>query len=203
MRKLKFSLAILFASALFLIPGLGYAIDEPSIAAWENKSRATGDSQPVRVLKMVRNQARGQDTATLASGDAVSYSTVSDDGITIGVSTVSGDAAFAGILATAIPTADSDSVRFQDDRGRRNWGWSIVHGPANAAVTAGGTNGHSAGDLLITSEDDGKVTTLELRNGATLVSTAEMRKVVGGRGGFFFDAVTAANTREEVFVELE
>lgn len=205
MRKLIFSLAIFLAGVLGLVCNLpmAYAINDPSFGAWENKSRATGDAHPVRVLKMVRNQERGQNGSSLSSGDAVSYSTVSDDGITIGVSTVSAEGAFAGILCTTIPTGDSNATSFQDDRGRRNWGWVIVHGPANATVTAGGTNGHAAGDPMITSADDGVVTTLEFRAGATVVSSAELNKAVRGVKGFFLDAATAANTTEEVFVVAE
>src|SRR3990167_2974383 len=149
MRKLfAFSLALLFASALC---GISFAADDPTFPMWKNKSDKTGDSHPVRVLKMVRNPAREQNTDTLDSGDAVVYSLVSDDGISIATTTTSADGAFAGILVTAIPTGDANSTNFRDDRGRRNWGWAIVHGPVAVDVSAGGTNGNAAGDIFITS----------------------------------------------------
>src|SRR3990167_522404 len=160
MRHLKLSLAIFLAGILVVgtIP-FAFAINEPSFGAWENKNRASGDNHPVRVLKMVRFPIQSNNTASLVSGDAVVYSVASDDAVTVLETTTSADATFAGIVCVEIPTADSTSTSFRDHRGGRNWGWIVVHGPANASVTAGGTKVHSAGGPLITSTDTGVVTT--------------------------------------------
>ena len=128
-------------------------------------------------------------------------SNVSDDGITIGTTTTSADTAFAGILATSISSGDATSTSFRDDRGRRNWGWVIVHGPANANVTAGGTSAHSVGDPMITSTDVAKVTTYRNETLPTLGKTILVQAYAAK--GYFMDAAVAANTVEEVFVMAE
>ena len=178
-----------------------YAAD-PQFRTWTDKSMMT-DKQgtPVRVLKRVRFASNDANAVGIVSGDAVKYDTVSDDGVTVAFATTSKDGAFAGIAVTTIQTADSASASAQDDAGRRNWGWIIVHGPANANVTAAGTNNNAVGAVLITSRDQGKVTTFETPTGS--VASLDTAIAAANSGGFFYDAASASDTTVEVFVNLE
>lgn len=204
MNKSKF-LALSLVAMLFSI-GTAFAYDQPSLVSYEEKRNAGGrQSDPVRVLKLVRNASRDAvasgwiSTTGFASGDAVRYDLISDDGVTVAYSAAnSGDSAFAGICVTLIPSAESASTSALDDIGKRNWGWILVHGPVIANISVGGTNAHSAGDPFIMSNDFGKVTTFGNTTGSAVGSTLKQ-----GRGGFFLDAVTAANSSEEVFVQAE
>lgn len=202
MKKLMI-VALLFASAF--VGKVAFAgIPEPDNAGI--KLRLTGDVQtdPVRVYKLVRNASRDANTGGIASTDVCVYNVISDDGVTVTLTLTSADTTVAGIAVTAIATSDAvgSDQSLAGDWGRRNWGWIQVYGPTFARVKAGGTNGHVAGGIWYTSSDLGcvtGVTTLAADSGS--VTTAQ--KTASARGGFFFDAVTVANTQEEVFVNLE
>lgn len=75
---------------------------------------------------------------SLASGDVVVWDTTSADGYTITACVTSNDAAFAGVLVTAIQTADSPVVRGTG----RNVGYMAIKGyclvKAELGSTAGG-----------------------------------------------------------------
>lgn len=193
----------LFALVMFSA-SVAYA-DEPSFETTMIKRQAgSRQAAPVRVIKLVRFVAQGPDVASVLSGDVVVYSTVSDDGVSIDRTTVSADGAVAGIACTTIRTSDSTgSASAQDDAGRRNWGWIVVHGPMTAKVSAGGTNGHAAGDMWITSTDSGAITGVVNSTVTTGASTNEVVKIARGKGGFFFSAANASSTTAEVFVSLE
>lgn len=197
MRHIK-SFLILSIITLFASPA--FCLDDTKIG---NVIKLNGvgarQGEAVRLLKLVRFVDGTEDTASLASGDAVSYSLVSDDGVSVIESTSSADGAFAGISAMTIQTADGDATTAYDDTGRRNWGWIIVHGPANANLTAAGSNGAAAGDGFITSNDDGVVTAIE--GGTGTLSRADALRIVAGSGGFFMDAPGTSDTSVEVFVE--
>jgi hypothetical protein len=178
--------------------------DDPTYATWTDKSgKVTKQGNPVRVLKMVRLADNRDIGVSVVSGDALVYSLVSDDGVSVALTTTSADGALAGIAATAILTSDSlNTNSARDDAGRRNWGWIVVHGPADANVSAGGTNGNSAGDLFITSTDSGKITALQTGAASTAVTVALLDDVKGA-GGFFMDAASGSATKTKVFVEQE
>lgn len=203
MKNLKFIALFL---AMVVISGPAFAYDNPTFSTYNEKRNAGGrQSDPVRVIKLVRYASRDTGaslnvSAPIASGDAVKYDIISDDGVTVSWSFAnSGDAAFAGIAVTSIPTPDSGSTSALDDLGKRNWGWILIHGPVVANVVAGGTNSHSAGDPFIMSNDAGRITTYGAASGGTTPATVQKHT----KGGFFYDAVTAANTTEEVFVRAE
>ena len=202
MNRIKFLAISLMA--LVLSGGVAIAYDQPTYTTYNELRNAGGrQSEPVRVLKLVRNPSRDT-TATgwisvtgIQSGDAVRYDCVSDDGVTVGYSVVtSRDTAFAGIACTLIPSADAASSSALDDIGRRNWGWIVVHGPADANVKAGGTNGNAAGGFFITSRDFGTITGIEGANSADVSASA-------GKGGFFLDAADGTSTTVQVFVQAE
>lgn len=200
--------------ALAFVSTSAWALDDPS---YRNvvKIQSTGQIQgeAVRVIKLVRYPSVDADAASLVSGDAVRYSLLSDDGVTVHQSGVSGDGAFAGIICTTIPSDDTTGTTSSfDDAGRRNWGWMVTNGYAIAKVSAGGTNGHAAGDPFIMSRDGGAITTLEnitaSRDSAVNESAASFNskmlrqaQAAGSTGGFFFDAAVAADTAAEVYVE--
>ena len=199
MRKL---ILALFTLCVVCSAGNSYAA-EPTYETWTDKSVHTNkQGTPVRVLKRVRFASRDANAVGIVSGDAVIYDTVSDDGVTIAFTTTSKDGAFAGIAVTTIQTADSASANAQEDAGKRNWGWIIVHGPANANVTASGTNANAVGNPLITSRDQGKVTTLEAPRGAGAASL-DTAFAASNSGGFFYDAADGSSTTVDVFVNLE
>lgn len=193
----------LLLSAFVLVGGIAYAYpDDPTYQSWTNKSdKVVRQGTAVRELKMVRFVSQAQNGPNVASGDALVYSVVSDDGVSVALTTTSVDGAFAGIAATAILTSDvTGSASAQDDAGRRNWGWIVVHGPAVAKISANhaGTNAHSAGDAFLTSSDSGAI------NGLNTVSQGDTNLIarrLSGVGGFFFNAGDASSTTTDVMVE--
>lgn len=200
----------LILSALAIVITPAYALDDASFRD-VIRLNADGGSQgeATRVIKLVRFASRDADTASLASGDAVRYSLISDDGVTVEKTFTSADGAFAGIVAMTIPSADGSSTSLRDDIGRRNWGWIVVNGPTTATVSAGGTNNNAAGDRFYTSRDAGKVAGLEeVSLSADLTTPALWRahvtnqlKKAGNSGGFFMDAADGSSTSVDVYVE--
>lgn len=216
MRKFILSLAaFIFAAG---ITSQAFAYDDASFKAWHNKSmesEAAGQGTPVRVLKFVHYASADANATSLLSGDVVVYDTVSDDGVTVTRSITSGDGAIAGIVVTTIPSCDNTTATSaQSDRGRRNWGWIIVHGPATATISAGGTNAHAIGDPFIVSRDEGRITALEniiiSTDSSVVYNSAHLRalwlrqvKAAGNSGGFFQDTSDGTSTTADVFVRIE
>lgn len=197
---------ILFLVAILslMVSTSAFAINEPQYANYHIK-RGTGGNpaDAARTVRLVRYGQNSADGATVNSGDAVVWSTISDDGITVNHTTTSADGAFAGIACVSIQSGDVQAGSAYDDVGRRNWGWIVVDGYVRANVSAGGTNAHTLGDAFITSTDAGRITASPFRANATQISVSEISKMIVGKGGFFFDSVTAANTVEDVYVKAE
>ena len=201
-----FTLAVSGMSA-----GTAFALPSPSLETWTDKSENVNRSgTPVRVLKLVRYTSRDSDGFALASGDAVVYDTNSDDGVSVRQTNTSADGTLAGIMVTAVSTADGNSVSAHEDWGRRNWGWALVHGPINANVRAGGSNAHTVGDSWVTSRDGGAITATQnfnlshdMADAAWQTYTNLMVRQESKKGGFFLDTATASDTSVEVFVNLE
>ena len=205
MKFIKSIISLSVVVMLLGISGSAFAVNDPTFKTWIVK-RQTGTQQgdPVRVIKLVRFSSRAVNGPDIASGDVLVYDTVSDDGVTVRLTTTSADGAVAGISCVAIQTSDAiTGTSAQDDAGRRNWGYMVVHGPADAKAAAGGTNGNAAGDLFLTSTDSGAITTLQTPTGTGTVQSSELRKVVNGRGGVILDAADGTSTVYKVFVELE
>lgn len=199
MRKL-FSLVALS----MLVATSAYAKNYPTYDSYSIlNAEGSREGEPTRKVVLVRYPSRDANAASISSGDALIWDTVSDDGVSVQKSEVSGDNAFAGIAATTIQSAEVAAGSAKADAGYRNWGYMVVWGPTTANVTAGGTGAHSAGDFFITSNDLAKITTMNSRAGTTDMILAEGRKLIGGRGGIFLDAVTAADTTAEVFVQTD
>lgn len=204
MRKLLISLSAL---ALF-VSGTAFAFNDSTFGGQMIK-RQTGTraSEGVRVLKLVRYPMSGNSVTMLSSGDAVVYSLVSDDGISVITTTTSADNSFAGIVVANIPSSDgAGGTSARDDEGKPNWGYILVHGMGNANVTLGGTNGNVAGDPFITSTDQSHITTIGAIS-VDLASSTGMNvkaiKVATARGGFFYDAGDTTSSQVEVYVNVE
>lgn len=212
MRKLY---SFLLAASLLCVASPVFAIPEPTFSNMQKKEGVGFKlGEPVRIVRLVRNAENGQNGASIVSGDAVIFSAVSDDGVSVVLTTTSADGSFAGIAATTIQTSDSTSTATAfDDNGRRNWGWVVVYGKTTAKVSEGGTNGNGVGDPMITSKDSGAVTSLELAGGVAVFSGTNVsldnstirREIKAGNanGGFFMDAAAATGTSVDVFVTLE
>lgn len=202
---MKKILSILSLLTLVTLPA--FAIDDPQFTnVMELRGRGAGQATSPRIIKLVRNAREGDFNTSFSSGDAVAYSLVSDDGVTVDYTTTSGDATFAGICATTINSSDaSTGTTAADDVGRRNWGWIIVHGSAIANIRAGGTNNNNAGDFFITSGDASVITTpISFDSGANIAyGLNQIKRVTTGKGGFFYDAAGTGptTTSVEVFVE--
>lgn len=203
-------LFIVLSFLAFIGSGVASAA-EPTYSGWDNKSKfaqqvaGKGGTQQTVTLKWVRYSEQAQNGASIVSGDAVVYDTVSDDGVSVSRSSASADGAFAGIAVVTIQTSDTVQNSPFEGNGKRNWGWIIVHGKAVANITAGGAANCSAGDGFITSADAGVVSCYQTVPTAYL-NNAYFAGVVRKQamGGFVFDAPAAAtDTSIEVFVEKE
>lgn len=199
---MRYIYSLVIASFLAIgLTGIASADPSPTYETWTNKSSNIGKKgTPVRVLKLVRYASRDANATSILSGDVVVYDTVSDDGVTVTRTITSADATIAGIAATTIFSADGSSTSAQEDSYHRNWGWIIVHGPATATVTAGGTNGATVGTPFYTSRDEGRVAGMSTGAGA---DQAAVLRMATSTGGFFQDTPAASDTSVDVFVKLE
>lgn len=198
---MKKMLNLFLLAGLLLVSTSSFAYNDPTFQA-QIKMQTVGQKQgePVREVKFVRFASRDANATSILSGDVVVYDTVSDDGVTVTRSIVSGDCSIAGIAATTILSADGSAVSAFDDAGRRNWGWVVVHGPMTANITAGGTNAHAARDPFYTSRDEGRISGPQTGDGAP---QAAVLRMATSTGGFFMDAAVASETTADVFVKLE
>ena len=163
------------------------------------RQQGTKQNNPYRVVRLVRFSTQSAN-AIVNSGDAVVWDTVSADGVTVRLTTTSGDNAFAGIAAATISSPDTaNSATALDDIGHRNWGWITISGLADANTSAGGTNGNSNGDFFVTSSDSGKITTVKLS--ATTTATESQVKALMGVGGIFLQAADGTSTKYKVYVK--
>lgn len=200
MRNLKLLAFSLFA--VIATSGVALAVDSPTSVGEMKKVKGSDQAEPTRVFKLVHNDDRGANGASLVSGDIVVYSATADNGVTISRTNTSADGAIAGIVVTTIPTQDTGAASGSiEDVGRRNWGFILVHGPGSVNVTAGGSNAAVAGSPLLTSTDAGKAATANSTASVGAASRAEAIAI--GKGGFFYDTVAASETVADVQVNLE
>ena len=200
MRKLIRLLAVI--SLVAFTAGIAYAIPQPSDPGDLKGPIGNRKSTPRKVYHLVRYAEQAQNAVPIASGEVVVWDMLSDDAVTIDVTTTSADNSVAGIAVTSIETADAVGNSAFDHESNRNWGYIQVYGKALARVQRGGANNNTAGAPFITSTDSGAITTLE----GVLSSDSVRRNIVNGlaEGGFFMDAADAGTEeRVEVFVQLE
>lgn len=191
----------LSALAFVAFGGVAFAaINVPSDQG--NVRRVLGGTQdtPNRDYMLVRNSDNDPDNIALVSGDAVVWDTNSADGVSIRTTTTSADGAFAGIVVATIPTGDGGGSA-SEDVGKRNWGYIIVSGgPVSAGCSAGGTNANNIGDIVITSTDAKKITTLPDLGTVNLATNTGVARATKGNGGFFIDANSGSATTRRVYL---
>ena len=184
--------------------GVAHAIPDPQAPGEIKRIIGARQAVPNRVYKLVRFSTR-TDNAVVLSADAVVYDTNSDDGVTVRLTTTSGDGAFAGIAVTTIQSPETGSTSAQDDEGLRNWGYICVHGPIPAKIAAGGVedSAMAAGDPFITSTDSGAIGILQSIQPSIDALSLRERKKASNTGGFFLDDPGSTDTVVEVFVKAE
>ena len=153
-------------------------------------------SSPGKIFRMVRYvpTSGGLNNTTVSANSLVVWDVISDDGVTVTLSTTSGATAVAGILAQQCLTPATLGNTAAVDRGKRNWTWLQTHGLA--AVDLATDSAIGAGSAFGTSLERG-IGTGWPGIGATLGPTNV------GKAGFVYDAVTAGGTDVEVFLTLE
>lgn len=178
-----------------MLSGVSFAYDSPTDNGQIlTNSTGGGQATPIKVYQLVRYGAREQNTATLASGSTVVWDTVSKDGVTIALTTTSGNGAVAGVTVTQIFTGNGGGTSASDDAGRRNWGYVQVYGPVDATVTAGGVGGVTAGAPAITSSSSGSVGSFDLNNSDATKPAAEF--------GYFMEGpADGSDTSVKIFVQ--
>jgi len=97
-------------------------------------------SDPHRTFRLVRWSPTAAVTHTLTADSIVIWDSTHDDGVTINVTTTSGDSRVAGVLVTAIVSGDTgldgEINLASDDVGKVNWGWLQVYGKCNVNVAS-------------------------------------------------------------------
>lgn len=167
MRKYLVIALTLFTTMLF--GGVAFAIDLPNEPGMIKRMTGTSQDTTTRVYKLVRNSSANHNQPSMSADLLVVYDTNSDDGVSVRVTTTSGDGAIAGIIVTTIPTSDAVSgTSAADDAGRRNWGYMLVHGVTTVNISDGSNNGALAGERFITSNDAGGACTFAHSSYATL-----------------------------------
>ena len=206
-KSFKSLLSLSLVVMLLGISGIAQAVPDPNFSTWIVKRQTGGkQSDSVRVIKLVRLSTVNPNGTSVVSGDVLVYDTVSDDGVSVRLTTTSADGAIAGIACTAIATSDNVGTinSAADHVGGNNWGYIVVHGPANAKVSSGHAANFAVGDRFITSGDSGAIGEPQTIQGAvTLANLNEAAVTAQKTGGFTFDAGTVGDTSIEVFVNLE
>lgn len=201
-------IALVLILGLCSFVGVAYATDYPANPGEIKRPIGGRSSTAVRTYMLCRNGSQSANLGIISIGSAVVWDTISDDGVTVRMTTTSGDNAFAGIAVTTIQTSDNNTATAAShDDGRRNWGYIQVYGYNGDALT-GGANGNAAGDLFITSSDSGRITTLEgcsfSGDSGALAGynskIARQLQAIGAKGGFFFDANSDNSSTTEVFI---
>lgn len=193
---MKKYISLMLLVGFVLMQGVGFAATEPSDTGIRKRVVGASASVPTKVFQLVRFANRGAN-AIVNSGDVVVWDTNSDDGVTVALTTTSGDGSIAGIAVSQIVSPDSGSSSAADDEGRNNWGYIQVYGPALANITAGGAGANGAVTKpFITSTDSGVITGYV--EGEVIANALATRV-----GGFFLDTPAATATQVEVFVATE
>lgn len=172
----------------------------PGIGEIKNNDQGGTQSDPTKTFRMVRYAAKGVATDgnkhPLSADHLAVWDTVSDDGVTVTTSVVSGDTSIAGVVTLLILTPDSGTYgnTAVQDRGRRNWGWIQTYGLCQISVdsvsgiasagTAFGNSGKEPGEA------------------AGYDTTINATGTKAGCAGFAYDAGAKNANNVEAFVRL-
>lgn len=169
-------------------PGTGFIIT--------NMQGGTID-QPSKTFRLVRfvPVAGSNNSLTLTKDSAVIWDLVSDDGVTVTLSTTSGDSAVAGIVVQDGLTPDIGTLgnEASEDRANRNWTWLQTYGLSQADLRPGEAIA-AAGDAIGLSTSPGKISTF-----AAGVATPRNQGLLG----FAYDSASASTSDVQVFVRCE
>ena len=194
-----FAVGTLFAATpgSRLSPGIGDIMGQGDMA-----------SNPHRIFRLVRwmplsaavVKTNLSNWPPLTADSIVIWDLVSDDGITVTVTTTSYDSAVAGVIPVAILgplTTDTDiGATLTTDTGKRNWGWLQTYGKTNVTMMAAGSVG-TAGYAMATSSEPGRANIFTYT-----VDSVEINASYQGNAGFFYDTGAAAAT-VEAFLKLD
>jgi len=197
MKKILFVvLAILLsASVAFAAPDPTHTrgtVEGPG-AVGEIRGNGNFPSECYRTFRLVRYASCDPNTMHISPDSMVIWDTVSDDGVTVALTTTSGDSRVAGVAVSHILTADAAGNTAAEDIGRRNWGYIQTYGLCQVSVDVCG--GFSVGEAIGTgSTEPGKVTGF-----ATSVSSAAANG--SGNAGFAMDSAALSDNNVEVFLK--
>jgi len=205
MKSIKSIISLSVIVMLLGISASAYAVPDPAFSTWTVK-RQVGSRQgdPVRVIKLVRFSTKDPNGTSVVSGDALVYDTVSDDGVSVRMTSTSVDGAVAGVVCSStILTADNAQNSAIDANGARNWGWIVVSGLTTVRVApGGGLNGAAVGQPFVTSIDTGAATTFETLSVDSTADVTRNARLAASTAGFFFDTPAVGDTSVEVYVQL-
>jgi hypothetical protein len=188
---------ILFISlAILLCAGMAYALvptNNSGPGDIMGNGKAVSDAH--KIFRLVRYvPTDNTDIAdTITKDSIVVWDTISDDGVTVTLSTTSADSSVAGIIVTNILTPELGALGATAavDVGRRNWGWLQTYGKSQAdfATTA----------IIAVKGAFGPSTERGMAGGWPSAG-ATNTGLIQGKAGFVLDAVTASLTDVDVFI---
>ena len=197
---------ILFLSlAILLMGGVAFAAtpgSEQSPGVGDIMGQGDLPSDPHRIFRLVRwmplssavDPANLTAFVTLTADSIVIWDLVSDDGVTVTVTTTSYDSAVAGIVPIAIlgPLTSGNGRTAIQDIGARNWGWLQTYGKAQ--VDLGAEAIATAGSAMGCDDTTG---------GAALFYPSTSNAALNGKAGFFYDTAVASAANIECFLNID
>ena len=192
----KFLFSILLAISL-VGSGLAFAYNDGG--AVNNKEMSNGSpADPVRNYVLVRwpevttGDSQLATGNALSAGDVVVWDCLSDDGVTVNISSVISSAdAVAGFVVATITQDTVAAVSAVADIGHRNWGFVQNYGPILAGAKTSGTL--TAGQAI--APGSGNLARYAVPAQGTVTQT-NTRVIFG----FAYDAESGTNTAADVFV---
>ncbi len=179
-RKLFLFIAVLLVGGL-AFSGLAFA------GSAEIFGQGGYPSDPHKIFRLVHNP-----NATVISAEAiVIWDLTADNGVSVTVSTTSGDSAVAGILTEALPAQVTASNTVAQDIGKANWVLMQTYGLAEVSV---GREVNTAGAAMGTSSVSGAAGEF-IANASTSNSN--------GFAGFFYDTALPGEDDVECFLVLD
>ena len=187
---------VLLVCAVLFVSGMAFAAitgDDVSPGIGDKLGQGKMPSDAHKIFRLVRYmpQQGANANAEIVSPDSiVIWDLTSDDGVTVTLTTVSGDSAVAGILVNGCLTPETVGKTAAEDIGKRHWNWMQTYGPSEVNMQIGGLN-IPVGGAFGCSAANGQATGFV---GTAGVTTAQ------GMAGFVLDDVTSTGLAKEVFL---
>ena len=205
MKKILFVvLAILLsASVAFAAPDPTHTrgtVEGPG-AVGEIRGNGNFPSECYRTFRLVRYANCNANDMHISPDNAVIWDTVSDDGVTVMLSTTSADSRVAGVAVSHILTADAAGNTAAQDIGRRNWGYIQTYGLCQVSLDECG--GFLVGNAIALGNlNPGKVT--GYAGSGTIIEifgSTDVSADIQGVMGFAMDTATTSSNNAEVFLK--